>query len=94
MSEADMANRRGAGNRCNFHHRRRYGNRTFPPEKVKDNTGQPGSWKQRLQDLPYEPYHGTDITPYYYQENAIVKVLDAIAEGQGTPAIDHGHRNG
>ena len=38
-------------------------------------------WKQRLQDVPTQLYKG-QYTPYYYQENAIVKVLDGIAEGK------------
>ncbi|WP_018128162.1 EcoAI/FtnUII family type I restriction enzme subunit R [Balneola vulgaris] len=45
-----------------------------PPEEQID-------WKQRFQDVPTELFKG-QYSPYYYQENAIVKVLDAIAEGK------------
>lgn len=38
-------------------------------------------WKQRFQDVPIQLYQGR-YTPYYYQENAILKVLDGIAEGK------------
>jgi len=54
--------------------------RTFPPSLV-DDKPQVWDWKQRLQDIPYEPYMGK-YQPYYYQENAIVNVLDAISEGK------------
>ena len=54
--------------------------RTFP-EEVKNKTPEIWNWKQRFQDVPYELYKGR-YKPYYYQENAIVKVLDAIAEGK------------
>ncbi len=46
----------------------------LPPEEEID-------WKQRFQDVPTQLYKGR-YTPYYYQENAIVNVLDAIAEGK------------
>ncbi|MCC5915648.1 MAG: DEAD/DEAH box helicase family protein, partial [Balneolaceae bacterium] len=53
--------------------------RTFP-EEAGNEKPEEWNWKQRFQEIPYELYKGK-YTPYYYQENAIVKVLDAIAEG-------------
>lgn len=53
---------------------------TFPPEQVVKKP-EIWDWKQRFQHVPYQLYLGK-YKPYYFQENAIVKVLDAIAEGQ------------
>ncbi|MCC5907178.1 MAG: DEAD/DEAH box helicase family protein [Balneolaceae bacterium] len=53
--------------------------RTFP-EEAENKEPEVWNWKQRFQEIPYELYKGK-YTPYYYQENAIVKVLDAVAEG-------------
>lgn len=54
--------------------------RTFP-EEVENKKPEIWNWKQRFQDVPYELYKGR-YKPYYFQENAIVKVLDGIAEGK------------
>jgi type I restriction enzyme, R subunit len=54
--------------------------RTYPDE-VNNEKPEEWNWKQRFQDVPYELYKGR-YKPYYYQENAIVKVLDGIAEGK------------
>jgi len=54
--------------------------RTFP-EEVLNEQPEEWDWKQRFQEEPYELYQGR-YKPYYFQENAIVKVLDAIAEGK------------
>lgn len=54
--------------------------RTFP-EEVQAEKPEEWNWKQRFQEEPYELYQGR-YKPYYFQENAIVKVLDAIAEGK------------
>jgi len=54
--------------------------RTFPDE-LNNEKPEEWNWKQRFQDVPYELYKGR-YKPYYYQENAIVKVLDGIAEGK------------
>jgi len=51
------------------------------PEEVKNNKPEVWDWKQKLQDIPYELYKGKYL-PYYFQEVAIVKILDAIAEGR------------
>jgi len=53
---------------------------TFP-EEVRDAESEKWDWKQRFQNIPYQPYMGKYL-PYYYQANAIVKTLDAIAEGK------------
>lgn len=52
--------------------------RTFPKEVRRENPEQ-WDWKLRFQEQPYELYQGR-YKPYYFQENAIVNVLDAIAE--------------
>lgn len=51
------------------------------PEEVQDEKPEEWDWKQRFQEEPIQLYKGR-YKPYYYQENAIVKVLDAIAEGK------------
>ncbi|MBO6523979.1 MAG: DEAD/DEAH box helicase family protein [Balneolaceae bacterium] len=53
---------------------------TYPP-KVREEEPEQWDWKQKFQEIPYQPYLGKYL-PYYYQNNAIVKVLDAIGEGQ------------
>lgn len=53
---------------------------TYPP-KVREEKPEQWNWKQQFQDIPYEPYLGKYL-PYYYQNNAIINVLDAIGEGQ------------
>lgn len=54
--------------------------RTFP-EETQNEKPEEWDWKHRFQQVPIELYKGR-YKPYYYQENAIVKVLDAIAEGK------------
>lgn len=53
---------------------------TYPP-KVRAEEPEQWDWKQKFQEIPYQPYLGKYL-PYYYQNNAIVNVLDAIGEGQ------------
>src|SRR5690625_2693286 len=53
---------------------------TYPAKEVKQQP-EKWNWRQRFQSIPYELYQGK-YTPYYFQENAIVKVLDAIADGR------------
>ncbi|MFY0685311.1 MAG: DEAD/DEAH box helicase family protein [Balneola sp.] len=53
---------------------------TYPP-KVVEQKPEEWDWKKRFQAVPYELYQGK-YPPYYYQNNAIVKTLDAIAEGR------------
>ncbi|WP_418637138.1 EcoAI/FtnUII family type I restriction enzme subunit R [Winogradskyella sp.] len=51
---------------------------TFPTPK-EDYKVEIANWKERLFAIPFEDRSGT-WQPRYYQENAIAKVLDAIAE--------------
>jgi len=51
------------------------------PTKVVAQEPEQWDWKKRFQAVPYELYQGK-YPPYYYQNNAIVKTLDAIAEGK------------
>ncbi len=53
---------------------------TFPP-KVREEEPDHWDWKQRFQNIPYELYMGK-YPPYYYQQNAIENVLNAIGEGK------------
>lgn len=52
--------------------------KTFPPP-MEDYKKEIASWKERLFAIPYEDRGGT-WQPRYYQDNAITKVLEAIAE--------------
>lgn len=51
------------------------------PAKVVEQDPEQWDWKKRFQDVPYELFQGK-YPPYYFQNNAIVKTLDAIAEGK------------
>lgn len=51
------------------------------PEEVREQEAQQWDWRHRFQDIPYQPYMGRYL-PYYFQTNAIVKTLDAIADGK------------
>ncbi len=54
--------------------------KTFPPEERAEKPKE-WNWKKRFQQIPYERYLGKYM-PYYFQENAITNILDAIAEGR------------
>lgn len=51
------------------------------PTPVDDSRVEIANWKQRLFAIPFEDRGGT-WQPRYYQQNAIAKVLEAIAEKQ------------
>jgi len=53
--------------------------RTFKEDEEKNTIAK--SWKERFFNIPFEDFSGT-WQPRYYQENAITKTLEAIAEGK------------
>ncbi|MGO3690551.1 MAG: EcoAI/FtnUII family type I restriction enzme subunit R [Psychroflexus halocasei] len=53
--------------------------RTFESED--ESTDVAKAWKKRFFEIPFEDFSGT-WQPRYYQENAITKTLEAIAEGR------------
>ncbi|NBC57657.1 MAG: DEAD/DEAH box helicase family protein [Bacteroidetes bacterium] len=53
--------------------------RTFKEEEDKNAVAK--AWKERFFNIPFEDFSGT-WQPRYYQENAITKTLEAIAEGK------------
>lgn len=53
---------------------------TFPPPVTKEQK-KVEDWRERLLSIPFEDKSGT-WKPRYYQENAITKVLEAIAKGK------------
>lgn len=55
-------------------------NRCFPPAKTQDEA-EIIDWKKRFDDVPFQLFKGK-YSPYYYQYNAIMSVLDRIAEGK------------
>ncbi|MDA3885042.1 MAG: DEAD/DEAH box helicase family protein [Candidatus Delongbacteria bacterium] len=55
-------------------------NYTYPPA-ISDRQAESDSWKERLFSVPFEDKSGT-WQLRYYQDNAITKTLEAIAEGK------------
>lgn len=54
--------------------------RTYPAKELAQKPEE-WDWKKKFQAVPYELYQGK-YPPYYFQNNAIIKTLDAIAEGK------------
>ncbi len=53
---------------------------TFPTAKNEEEA-EIIDWKKRFDDVPFQLFKGK-YSPYYYQYNAIIKVLDSIAAGK------------
>lgn len=53
-------------------------NRTFPPEQVQDESDA-WDWKKKFYNVPYALFKGK-YKPYYFQDNAITKAINAVAE--------------
>ncbi len=51
------------------------------PEPVEDTAKEIAHWKEKLFSVPFEDRGGT-WQPRYYQENAITKTIEAVAEGK------------
>ena len=55
-------------------------NMTFPPAST-EKEAEIIDWKKRLDNVPFQLFKGK-YSPYYYQYNAIIGVLDGISDGK------------